>query len=281
MKTLHAVLSEMREKFKTAGLDTPELDARLLVQAILNISHEEIILDSNRIVDASEEKALSLAASRRLAREPVSRIIGMRSFWNSDFKISKETLDPRADSETLVETVLRYVPKDQPLRMIDLGTGSGCLLLSLLQELPQATGIGVDISAEAIVTAQENADILHLSERADFMAASWEAMEHLPLFDIVISNPPYISDAEILTLAPEVRQFDPNRALSGGYDGLDCYRSIISVLPHILCKNGLVFFEIGTSQKQAVTEILAGGGVNVLQTVTDLAGHDRCVVGRI
>ncbi len=281
MVTVQVALAEMREKFRSAGLDTPELDARLLVQAALKMSHEELFLNNNELISDSKSKTLDKMTQRRLLREPVSRILGTRSFWKSEFKVSRETLDPRADSETLIEAVLKYVSKEESLSILDLGTGTGCLLLSLLQELPQVTGTGIDISEDAVQTARQNAEALGLSGRSKFMTIDWKKMAVDKPFDVVISNPPYIAEAEIPALEPEVRQYDPLRALAGGVDGLDCYRDIAGLLPHLVAKGGYVFLEIGASQTAAVQGILAGQGASVLNTCQDLAGHDRCVVASI
>ena len=278
MVNIHAALARTRDQFRSAGLDTPELDARLLMQAATGLRHEELLMRYNEPVSDAQSDALNKMVQRRLLREPVSRILGVRAFWKSEFKISRETLDPRADSETLIEAVLDHVPHDRPLSILDLGTGSGCLLLSLLQELPEATGLGVDISADAIQTAHENAATLGLSNRVKFMVNNWTELKINNLFDIVISNPPYISDSEIAVLAPEVKEYDPVRALSGGADGLSCYREIISLLPKLIQKTGFVFMEIGATQAESVKEMLAKSGLHMIQTAQDLAGHDRCVV---
>jgi release factor glutamine methyltransferase len=273
-------MADMRRQFQAIGLDTPELDARLLVQDILGLKYEDLLLNSNRLVTDSESEILTAAAERRLLREPVSRILGTRSFWKSDFKVSRETLDPRADSETLIEAVLGYLNQRHSFNILDLGTGTGCLLLSLLQEFPQATGVGIDISAGAVQTAQQNAEELQLAGRASFIVSDWSGMGFDQSFDVIISNPPYIADAEIPKLEPEVRHYDPHRALAGGADGLACYRSIAGLLPKLLTKQGKVFFEIGYDQADSVKGILAGAGFGVLQVVADLAGHSRCVVAQ-
>lgn len=276
--TIQSALKEMRDQFRSAGLETPELDARLLVQAALGITQEQLLLNTNKIIIDSECKKLNEMVRRRLLREPVSRILGTRGFWKSEFKVSQETLDPRADSETLIEAVLKHINKEAPLTILDMGTGTGCLLLSLLQELPQATGVGIDISEDAIRTARQNAEALGLSDRAKFMVTSWSNLVVDKAFDVVISNPPYIAEAEISSLAPEVRQYDPVRALAGGKDGLDCYREIAALLPSLMVNRGQVFLEIGSSQAESVRGILAARGLHVLETTQDLAGHDRCLV---
>jgi release factor glutamine methyltransferase len=278
--TLQDAWRDMRARFSDAGIDTPTLDARLLVQSALGLTHEELLMRPHQPLTPEQEKTLASFEARRLKREPVSRILGQRAFWKSFFKVTPATLDPRPDSETLVEAVLRHAERDRPLAVLDLGTGTGCLLLSLLQELPQATGTGIDISPEAVEVARQNAEALDLNAKSIFMANSWNELTPSALFDIVISNPPYISDAEMAALAPEVREYDPVAALSGGADGLDCYREIAALLPRLLGPQGAVFLEIGATQAEAVKGILAHAGLRVLQTCTDLAGHDRCIVAR-
>jgi release factor glutamine methyltransferase len=245
------------------------------------MSRESLLLNNSQIITDFQSKKLSGLVRRRLEREPVARILGVRSFWKSEFKVSRETLDPRADSETLVEAVLKNADKKSSPTILDLGTGTGCLLLSLLQEFPQATGMGIDISAGAVQTAQENAENLGLSGRAEFVHTDWGKMEIRLPFDIVVSNPPYISEAEIPHLAPEVSEYDPYRALVGGKDGLECYRIITNMLRSILKRSGKVYFEIGATQAKDVQEILAERGYRVLQTIQDLAGHDRCIVAQL
>lgn len=295
MVTVQSMLTDLRNAFRAAELDTPELDARLLVEEALGMEHTDVITKANQEITKAQETALEAMALRRLQREPVSRILGKRSFWKSDFKVSPATLDPRADSETLIEAVLKYaIPAkagisaetdsgfrqdDGKISILDLGTGTGCLLLSLLQELPHATGTGVDISVEAVAIARQNTESLHLTDRANFMAINWNDLPPMP-FDIVISNPPYIALTEKENLAPEVRVYDPPAALFGGADGLDCYRDIVRLLPRILKPDGLLFLEIGAAQAESVKGIAGKAKLDVIQTLTDLAGHDRCLVAR-
>lgn len=280
MVTIRDTLLNLQDRFREAELDTPDLDARLLVQSALNLKHEDIILDASCSVAPAELRTLEAMVERRLKREPVSRILGVRSFWNADFKVSPATLDPRADSETLVEAVLAHADKAKPLTILDLGTGTGCLLLSLLQELPLARGTGIDINPDAVKIAGENAAALNLTAFSGFMVNSWTDFRPDAPYDIVISNPPYIPAGDIETLDPEVRDYDPHLALAGGADGLDCYRDITAVLPRLLKKDGLAFLEIGADQAISVNEVLAAGGLTVLQTLTDLSGHNRCIVAR-
>lgn len=275
IKTLY---SQLKARFAQAGLETPELDARLLLEAALNMTQEDILRQSNESVDNATQEKLEEMAQRRLAHEPVSRILGTRHFWKGQFLISKDTLDPRADSETLVEAVLKHANASKPLRILDIGTGTGCLLLSLLQDLPLATGIGIDISADAIKTATANAQELGLSNRAAFITTHWNDYHPDIPFDAVISNPPYIPDGDIANLPPEVRLYDPAQALAGGVDGLTCYREIIGLLPRFLAKNGFVFLEIGHDQAKSVPLLLSELGFLILQAVPDLSGHTRCLV---
>lgn len=277
-KTVQSVLADMRAQFKSAGIDTPELDARLLVQAALGVSHEDLLLNFQQSVGEAESERLQEMTRRRLAREPVSRILGVRSFWRSEFRVSPDTLDPRADSETLVEAVLGQVSRESPLRILDLGTGTGCLLLSLLQELPRATGVGVDIVDGAIKIAQQNAEDMALKDKVLFITSDWMDLTVEQSFDVVVSNPPYIADADMTGLEPEVRQYDPYGALSGGKDGLECYRVIIRLLPSFLTKDGKIFLEIGATQAEAVKALLAAQGFHMLQTLADLAGNSRCII---
>ena len=262
------------------NIENPETDIRLLVQHALGISHAKFVSSLNRVLTDAEVKTLDGMIARRAQREPVSRIIGSRGFWKSEFKITPQTLDPRPDSETLIEAALKY-SDTPPETILDLGTGSGCLLLSLLQEYPKARGLGLDISQEAAATARENAVALKLRTRAEFIAADWNEWQASAPFDLVISNPPYIAPEEMAALEPEVTRYDPMTALVGGDDGLECYRSIAALLPRAAKKGGLVVLEIGHTQADAVKSILALSGIAVIQTLTDLGGSDRAVVARM
>lgn len=281
--TFREIVEEFKVALKDAGIETPEMDARLLVQGMLEISHEELLLSYNREVSKLEEASLRKALRRRLAHEPVSRIMGMRSFWNSDFKVTRDTLDPRADSETLIEAVLEHIPegKTKKQRIFDLGTGTGCLLLSLLDEWPTSVGIGVDINDGAVRTAAANSRRLKLQKRSGFVCADWASFRPNTLADVVICNPPYIAERDRLTLSPEVLNYDPHEALFAGHDGLAAYRSLAENMPYFLKPAGFVFYEIGYNQAKEVQDILCAGGQTVLQTRQDLAGHDRVIVTRL
>ena len=218
-------------RFKSAGIDSAELDARLLIGAVLNLDLTGIITEASRTLTPGEASRLEAFADRRLAGEPVARILGTKEFWGLPLNLSPATLVPRPDTETLVELALEMLrdggPKHHPLRIADLGTGTGAILLALLSELPDATGIGTDISAEALKTAQDNAISLGFSGRAAFIRCNFAAALSGP-FDLIVSNPPYIRTSDIAGLAPEVRDHDPRLALDGGADGLEAYRVLIT-----------------------------------------------------
>ena len=268
---------------KAAQVDSPVADARLLVQHALNISHEDLLMQSDRVLTADEQAAIDALALRRMAREPISRIIGVRAFWKADFIVTPATLDPRADSETLIEAALAHVQPgkgDAALRVLDLGTGTGCLLVSLLQEWPNAHGVGLDISADAAEVAKRNAEAIGVSSRAKIYAQGWEDYTTDALFDVVISNPPYIDHSEAKDLAPEVMNHDPHVALFAGGGGLDAYRSILANLDRWLKPSGWLILEIGYRQAEQVAELVRAAGLNVVETRTDLGGNPRAVIAQ-
>ena len=252
--------AELSRVFREAGLESPVIDSRLLVCHALGIDRLGLLREPYQPLGVHAEILLA-AARRRLAREPVSRIAGERYFWGRPFKITPATLDPRADSETLVAVALELAPRIQsvrgmaPLRLLDLGTGTGCLLLTLLAELPEAVGTGIDVSADALAVARENAASLGLDARAEFAAGDWCTGLVGP-FDIIVSNPPYIRHADLAGLPPDVRNYDPVLALDGGTDGLHAYRQILANLPP-LRPDGALLFEVGLGQDLAVRELLA------------------------
>ncbi len=285
VKGLFQVLSR---RFRDAGLATPELDARLLINRACKLTSEAFVLFSEQIVANNELILIEAFAKRRLDGEPVSRILGEREFWSLPFLLSPATLDPRADTETLVTHVLSVLPaqecKDKPLRILDLGTGTGCILLSLLSEYPRASGIGTDLSVAALDMARKNAQRLGFSNRVSFVAGNW--LEPISgSFDIIISNPPYIRRDEIKALAPQVAKYDPHLALDGGDDGLLAYRSFIPELPRVLAPAGLVFLEIGDGQQNIVAKLLKlanfDSSFEKFTFKQDLCGKVRSVAGRL
>lgn len=282
--TLRDLRRLMENCLKAAGIEQAALDARLLIQHALGVCRDELLTAGERVVSTDELAATMALIERRVAREPVSRIIGRREFWSLDLAISPDTLDPRPDSETLVEAVLDALDtarRETALRVLDLGTGSGCLLLALLSELPQATGIGLDISAGAVAVARRNAQHLHLHARGQFVTGDWSVgLDRLFQglhFDIIVANPPYIAAHDLADLMPEVVAFDPLTALDGGEDGLDAYRALVPQLPSRLTQNGVVALEVGMGQAPDVSGLLVEAGFSTVTTVPDLAGIARCL----
>jgi release factor glutamine methyltransferase len=261
-ESLRAAITRLSADFAGAGLATPALDARLLVLVACGLTHEAYILNPDRAMDYAETHAAGAMRARRLAGEPVSRIIGRREFWGLDFAIGEAVLDPRPDTETLVQSALDIVDEEgrrgAELRIADLGTGSGCILLSMLRELPGASGVGVDISPEALAVARRNAALLGLEARADFTAGNW--CENLSGgFDVIVTNPPYIESEVIGDLEPEVRLYDPRQALDGGDDGLDAYREIAASSLDSLRPGGWILLEAGAGQANAILSIFDNG----------------------
>lgn len=270
----------LRDRFRELGLDTPELDARLLVAEALSLPLEALLADPHAPVGTKGAATIEAFAARRSAREPVARILGRQEFYGREFRLNEATLIPRPDTETLIAAVLDWVRRDgtasKPLRFADLGTGSGAILLTLLAELPDASGIGSDISARALDAARHNAERLGLTGRASFLAADFTAALAGP-FDLIASNPPYIERGELSALAPEVREHDPAAALDGGADGLAAYRSIVADCRRLLKPNGALFLEIGAGQAAAVCALIAAAGLECRAVHRDLAGRDRVV----
>jgi release factor glutamine methyltransferase len=266
-----------------AGVDTPEYDARLLVAAAIGAVPGDLILRPERRLDGGETQALDASARRRISREPVSRILGEREFYGRRFVISPATLDPRPCSETLIQAVLDIVEEagwqTRPLRLIDVGTGSGCLIITLLAELANATAVATDVSAEALDVARRNAELAGTLDRLTFLQLrSLHGVTET--FDILVSNPPYIPAGDIATLDPEVKDFDPRGALDGGADGLDVYRDIAADISRVVPR-GWAAFEVGAGQARDVESILRrhaeNGATSHCRTWLDLGGHTRCV----
>ncbi|WP_376957800.1 peptide chain release factor N(5)-glutamine methyltransferase [Azospirillum sp. A26] len=277
---LRTLRAQAEARLREAGVDTPELDARYLLEHTLTLTRTDFITKAERLIpDADAAHALALV-ERRAAREPVGRILGHREFWTIDLALNPDTLEPRPDTETVVEAVLAAIPdRKAPLRLIDFGTGTGCILLALLSELPNATGVGVDLSPLAVEAAAGNADRNGLAKRARFQTGDWaKGIEER--FDIVVSNPPYIPSADIATLEPEVREHDPLRALDGGPDGLEPYRILAAELPRLLVPGGLVAFEVGQGQAEDVATLAGAQGLGDTAILCDLGGVKRCVRAR-
>jgi release factor glutamine methyltransferase len=239
-----------------------------------------VLIRSKQALDGGEAARLRRLVDRVAGGEPASRAVGRREFWGLDLALSPDTLDPRPDSETVVEAVLaRLGDHAARLRVLDLGTGSGCLLLALLSELPAAAGLGVDICEGAITTARQNAQALGLVQRARFFVGDW-ASAVAGQFDVVVANPPYIPAAALPDLPAEVREYDPWRALDGGEDGLHSYRRIAERLPLLLAPAGIFAGEVGAGQAAAVAGVLRSRDLHVEEFECDLAGIERCVIAR-
>jgi release factor glutamine methyltransferase len=271
------ILGQAAERLRAARIESPQLEARLLLAHVTGESQEEII--AGRIVpDAAALARFTAALARRETHEPLAYILGKREFWSLDFAVGPGVLIPRPESETLVEAALREFPvREAPLRVLDLGTGSGCLLIAFLKERPQATGIGVDISTEALSWATKNVQAHGLSDRAKLIRGYWtEGIEGR--FDVILCNPPYIEDADLASLEPEITRHEPNSALAGGRDGLAAYRQIAPQIRHHLALNGKAFTEVGKGQAADVAAIFRENALDVLSIVPDLAQVPRCVV---
>jgi release factor glutamine methyltransferase len=270
------------EKFRQAGIDAPELDARILVGHALSFDHAALAAAGARTLAAEEESAIAALAQRRLAHEPVARIIGNKEFWSLKLRVDSTTLVPRPETETVVEAALAAIDVDgsraRAMRIADLGTGSGALLLALLAELPNSFGVGTDTSFGALSVARDNAHRLNL-DRATFIACDMGAALSGP-FDLIVSNPPYIASDDIAAHAPEVRDIDPRPALDGGPDGLDCYRAIAATVSALLKPGSALVVELGAGQAQAVAALLLAAGLAPSPPRADLHGVPRAVVVR-
>ncbi len=275
-ETAQALLNSARRALQDRGNPTPLLDARLLLQNAADISREALIADPDRRISPEAAARFRSFLDRRLAGEPVSRLLGYREFYGRRFKITAATLDPRPDTETLIEAALARMPRDEPCRIIDLGTGSGAIGVTLLSERPHATAVMTDISAAALAVARENAGLHGVLERSSFIEGSWFAGVS-QLFELILSNPPYIPRAILSTLEPEVKDFDPGTALDGGADGLDSYREIAAGAGQFLAASGHVIVEIGEGQASDIEDIFADQGFDPAGRWKDLAKHVRCL----
>lgn len=270
-------------QLRSAGLDDAELDARILIGAALGLDLTGLIAQAARPLTAAEASRLAQYAQRRIAGEPVARILGTREFWGLPLRLSEATLVPRPDTETVVELALEILHERQashPPRIADIGTGSGAILLALLHEIPDASGVGTDLSQTALRTARDNAVALGLADRAGFVACSYAAALGGP-FDLIVSNPPYIPSAEIPKLSVEVREHDPHLALDGGNDGYDAYRALIPQASERLAPGGALIVEAGQGQAENIETLMRGAALSVDRSPkADLAGIPRAVSAR-
>jgi release factor glutamine methyltransferase len=282
-QTVESARRTLTARFRTSAIDTAELDARILVGAALGLDLTGVITAATRPVTKAEAARLEDLACRRLKGEPVARLLGLKEFWGLPLQLSAATLVPRPDTETVVELALEMLrggPDPDRPRIVDVGAGSGAILLALLSELPGAYGIGTDISATALRTAAANARHLGLARRAAFVACDYVAALS-GVFDLIVSNPPYIRSAEIIDLATEVRDHDPLSALDGGSDGLDAYRALVPQAARLLAPGGVLVVEVGHDQSADVGRLMTAAGLTLERPPkADLAGTARAVAGR-
>jgi release factor glutamine methyltransferase len=271
---------ELTQAFVAAGVATPALDARLLLCAALGIGHIDLVRDPEHPI--GDAATLASFAQRRVAGEPVARILGRREFYGLDFALSPAVLDPRPDTEILIDAALAALAgrEGQPLRLLDLGVGSGAILGALLSQLPAAFGLGVDRSEAACKVARDNLMALGFARRSAIVCGDWTK----PLggrFDAIVSNPPYIATGEIEALAAEVRRHDPHAALDGGADGLDAYRILTPAVAQLLKPGGIIAFEVGAGQADSVAALLeVTRTLKQGERLRDLGGHVRVVTAR-
>ena len=279
-ETIGSTLGEVAAALAGAGFDEARRRARRLLAVALGLSPTEVFARLDRMITEDEGERVVALLRRMLAHEPLSRILGRREFWGLEFALSPDTLDPRPETETVVEAVVAQLPdRGRAYRFLDLGTGSGCLLLALLSEYRAARGVGVDLAFGAIVTARCNAERLALAKRTRFVVGDW-ARPLAGSFDVVVANPPYVESAEIPRLSREVRDYDPPLALDGGADGLAAFRAIAADLSRVLTPGGFFACEIGAGQAEAVAGIISGCGLVIDEILPDLAGIARCIVAR-
>jgi release factor glutamine methyltransferase len=283
-QTVETARRMLAARLRNHAIDSAELDARILVGAVLGLDLTGVIASANRILTSDEEMRLEDVARRRLAGEPVARILGCKEFWGLPLQLSAATLVPRPDTETVVELALEMLHTaphpDRGLRIADIGTGSGAILLALLSELHDGYGVGTDISVAALRTARANASALGLADRAGFVACDYAAALSGE-FDLIVSNPPYIRSSEIAGLAIEVRDHDPPQALDGGPDGLDAYRALIPQASRLLAAQGALVVEIGQGQSGEIEGLMTAAGLTCERPAkADLAGIRRAVAGR-
>lgn len=278
--TLVSTWTDLRARLAAAGIETPAFDARLLLEAAEGVSRLDILTDPRRAISAPGLQRLEALAARRAAREPLAYILGRQFFWTLELAVSPAVLTPRPDTETLVRVALELLPEGEGRQVLDLGVGSGAILLAILSERAGDTGLGVDASPAALEIAQANAEALGLAGRVHFAEGDWGAELAGP-FDLIVANPPYIEKGAIAALMPEVALYEPLLALDGGVDGLDAYRALLPDVARLLAPGGGFAVEIGRGQEAAVAALAAGAGLQVQGVRADLAGITRVVYGRL
>lgn len=268
-----------RARLEAAGIPGPVIDARVLVEAACGVTRADIVGDPYRELEAGQVERLDDYLERRIRREPVSHILGRRGFWNIMLGVTPDVLTPRPETEVIVDHALRLFPEGRPFSLLDLGVGSGAILLAILAERPAARGLGVDASEEALAVARDNAAHLGMGGRVALLRGDWTAGLGDAGFDLVVSNPPYIATDVIETLDPEVRVYEPRLALDGGPDGLNAYRTLAPEILRVLKPGGRFLVEIGFDQRLAVEALFRQAGALEVETLPDLSTHDRVVTG--
>ena len=278
---LESIMIKTARKLAAGKIDSPRLEARMLIAHVLGIETSEVRFCRANL-DSVQQKQLKKMLKERLSHKPLDKIFGTRGFYKYDFEVSSDVLSPRPDTEVLVEVAVGYAGIHCVKNVLDLGVGSGCILLSILADCPELTGVGVDVSRPALEIARRNAHNLNVADRVKFVNKSWaEDNFHVNLgmtFDMIVSNPPYIPSADIPRLGIEVRKYDPLRALDGGSDGLREYRRLASEIPLLLNPDGIVFLEVGIEQAEEVARIFCAQGLKLLQIIKDLGDVERCVI---
>jgi release factor glutamine methyltransferase len=267
-------------EFRARGIDSPELDARVLISHALGLDHAALAAGADRPLSIEQQSAVAALTRRRLAHEPVARITGTREFWSLPLRVTDATLVPRPETEIVVTAALRALgdrgPRERPWRIADIGTGSGAIALALLSELPNAFAVGTDVSTAAVAVARDNTRRLKVS-RAAYLVCDMASALRGP-FDLIVSNPPYIASSDLDRLAPEVRLFDPRTALDGGPDGLHWYRSLVTTVAPLLAPNGILAVELGKDQAEPVAAIFAAAGLAPMAPHPDLNGTPRALI---
>ena len=277
--TLLTAWRSAKQRLERAGLAGPVIDARLLVEAACEATRADIVTDPHRQLSPDQESRLAAYLARREHREPVSHILGRKGFWKIMLQVNRDVLTPRPDTETVVDAALKGFPEHAAWSVLDLGVGSGAILLAILAERPAAKGLGVDVSEEALAVARDNAAALGLAGRLALMRGDWAVGLADDSFDLVVANPPYIASDVIATLEPEVSRYEPRRALDGGPDGLAAYRILAPEILRVLKPGGRFAVEIGYDQKTAVEALFRAAGAAALTTLRDLGDRDRVVTG--
>jgi release factor glutamine methyltransferase len=277
--TLLQAWQTAKGRLEAVGLTGTVIDARLLVEAAADATRADIVSDPHRALTPEQEAVFEDYVARRARREPVSHILGRKGFWKIMLAVNPHVLTPRPDTEVIVDLVLKSFPEQMAFQMLDLGVGSGAILLSILAERPAAKGLGIDVSEDALAVARENAANLGLAGQVALLRGDWTSGLGEASFDLVVSNPPYIASAVIEELEPEVRDHEPRLALDGGPDGLDAYRILAPEILRVLKPGGMFAVEIGYDQKAPVEALFKAAGASGVHTLLDLANHDRVVTG--